>query len=81
MLRKVQNLEEYYFVNNYGKKDLAFKVFQLKLAHMANIIGEGLFAKIFGYTPEGLANKLINTTNKEKNKIIDENIKENKEKT
>ena len=47
---------------------------------MKNIIDEELFAKIFGYTLEALANKLINTTNKEENQIVVENIKENKEK-
>ena len=47
---------------------------------MANIIDEELFVKKFGDTLEALANKLINTTNKEENKIIIENIKENKEK-
>ena len=47
---------------------------------MSNIIDEELFAKIFGYTLEALANKLINTTNKEENQIIVENIKKNKEK-
>ena len=47
---------------------------------MANIIDAELFKKIFGDTLEALANKLINTTNKEENQIIVENIKENKEK-
>ena len=47
---------------------------------MKNIIDEELFAKIFGYTLEALANKLITTTNKEENQIVVENIKENKEK-
>ena len=47
---------------------------------MKNIIDEELFAKIFSYTLEALANKLITTTNKEENQIVVENIKENKEK-
>ena len=47
---------------------------------MKNIIDKELFAKIFGYTLEALANKLINTTNKEENQIIFNNINENKEK-
>ena len=79
-LRKVKNLRMYYFTRNYGNKELAFKVFKLKLAQLANIIDAELFKKIFGDTLEALANKLINTTNKEENKIIIENIKENKEK-
>ena len=47
---------------------------------MSNIIDEKIFKQIFGHTFETLANKLINTTNKEENQIIVNNIKENKEK-
>ena len=78
MLRKVENLEEY-FVDDYSNKELAFKVFKLELAHSANI-DEELFAKMFGYKLKALANKLINTTNKEQNQIIVNNINENKKK-
>ena len=38
------------------------------------------YFQIFGHTLETLANNLINTTNKEENQIIVENIKQNKEK-
>ena len=41
---------------------------------MSNIIDEKLFKEIFGHTFETLANKLINTTNKEENEIIVNNI-------
>ena len=47
---------------------------------MLNIIDKKLFEQIFGHTLEALANKLINTTNKEENQIIVKNINENKEK-
>ena len=47
---------------------------------MANIIDEKLFEQIFGHKFETLANKLINTTNNEKNLIIVNNINKNKEK-
>ena len=47
---------------------------------MSNTIDEKIFKQIFGHTFETLANKLINTTNKEENQIIVNNIKENKEK-
>ena len=47
---------------------------------MTNIIDKKIFERIFGHTFETLANKLINTTNKEENQIIVNNIKENKEK-
>ena len=47
---------------------------------MSNEIVEELFEQIFGNTLETLANKLINTTNKEENQIIVNNISENKKK-
>ena len=47
---------------------------------MSNEIDEELFEHIFGHTLETLANKLINTTNKEENQIIVKNINENKKK-
>ena len=37
---------------------------------MSNIIDEKMFEQIFGYTFKTLANKLINTTNKEENQIL-----------
>ena len=47
---------------------------------MSNIIDKNLFKQIFGHTFETLANKLINTTNKEENQIIVNNIEKNKDK-
>ena len=47
---------------------------------MSNIIDEKLFKQIFGNTFETLANKLINTTNKEENQITVKNIEKNKQK-
>ena len=73
-IRKVENLNEYYFINDYGDKELEFKIFKLKLAYLSNIIDKKIFKQIFGHTFETLANKLINTTNKEENQIIVKNI-------
>ena len=47
---------------------------------MSNEIDKKLFKQIFGHTLETLANKLINTTNKEENQIIVKNIEKNKDK-
>ena len=47
---------------------------------MSNEIDKKLFEQIFGHTLETLANKLINTTNKEENQIIVNNINKNKDK-
>ena len=79
-IRKVENQEEYYFINDFDDKELKFKIFKLKLAHLSNEIDEDSFEQIFGHTLIKLADKLINTTNKEENQIIVNNIKENKEK-
>ena len=51
-------------------KNLNLKIFKLKLAYVSNTIDEKLFEKIIGHTFLTLANKLINTTNKEENRII-----------
>ena len=62
---KVENLNEYWHCRCYGGKELKFKVFKANLANCLNFIDEQLFAEIFGYPLVTLANKLINTTNKE----------------
>ena len=79
-IRKVENLNEYWIIEDYSDKELESKIFELTLAHLSNIIDKKVFKQIFGHTFETLANKLINTTNKEENQIIVNNIKENKEK-
>ena len=79
-LEKVENLEEYYFINDFDDKELKFKIFKLKLAHLSNEIDEKLFEQIFGHTLIKLADKLINTTNKEENQIIVNSINKNKDK-
>ena len=63
-----------------GDKELKFKYFKLKFVHLVNIIDKKLFEQIFGYKFETLANKLINTTNKEENHIVVNNINKNKKK-
>ena len=75
-IKKVENLYKYYFINDYGNKELEFKIFKLKLAYLSYIIDK--IKQIFGHTFETLANKLIHTTNKEENQIIVNNINENK---
>ena len=77
-LEKVENLEDYYFINNFDDKELRFKMFKLKFAHLSNIIEKKLFETIFGHTLIKLADKLINTTNKEENQINIKNIGKNK---
>ena len=77
-LVKVENLKGYYLINDFDDKELKSKIFKLKLAHMSNIIDKKLFKQIFGHKLIKLADKLINTTNKEENQIIVKNINANK---
>ena len=56
-------------------KELNFKIFKAKITYISYGVDEKLFEEIFGHTFVTLANKLINTTNKEENKIIINNIK------
>ena len=48
---------------------------------MSHDIDGNLFEQIFGNTLIKLADKLINTTDKEENQIVVKNIDKNKEKT
>ena len=79
-IKKVKNLNVYCSINNYGDKALEFEIFKLKLADLSNIIERKVFKQRFSHTFETLANKLINTTNKEENQIIVKNINKNKDK-
>ena len=76
-IRKVEHLE-YLFMDDYVNKELKFKIFQVELVHLSNIIEKKIFKQIYGHTLETLANKLINTTNREENQIIVNNINEKK---
>ena len=75
-IRKVKNLNEYYDMHDYDNKELKLKIFKLQIARLSNIINEKLFEQIFGHTLIKLANKVINTTDKE-NQIIVKNINKN----
>ena len=77
-LKKVENLNIYYYDNDFDDKKLKYKYFKIKLADMSNKIDEKLFEQIFGHTLIKLADKLINTTNKEENQINIKNIGKNK---
>ena len=63
-----------------GAKKLNLKIFKEKVAYILNYLDEELFKKIFGHEFLALADKVINTISKEENKIIIDDIKNNKEK-
>ena len=77
-LKKVENLDDDYYDDDFDDKELKYKYFKIKLAHLSNEIDKKLFEQIFGHTLIKLADKLINTTNKKENQIIVRNIKKNK---
>ena len=79
LLKKREDLKGYWPYNDYDDKELKSKYFKIKLADMSNEIDKKLFEQIFGHTLIKLADKLINTTNKEENQIV-KNIKKNKDK-
>ena len=79
-IRKVEKIIEYWHSEDFGDKELKFKYFKIKLVHLSNITDEKLLEQIFGNIFETLANKLINTTNKEENQITVKNIEKNKDK-
>ena len=75
LIRKIENLhDDYYYLNNFGDKELKFTIFKLRLVHLSNEIDEDLLKPIFDHEFETLANKLINTTNKKENQITVKNI-------
>ena len=81
LLKKINYLNEYWHMRYYDHdKELNLKIFQLKFTYVSNDIDEKLLEQVFGHTLVTLANKLINTTNKEENQIIINDIKKNKDK-
>ena len=79
ILKTKDFLDEYWhFGYHYGNKELNFKIFKAKAAHILNDVDEQLFEKIFGHTLAALVDKLINTIGEEENKIIIDDIEKNK---
>ena len=81
ILKTKDFLDEYWYVGYYhGDKELNYKIFKAKAAHLLNDLDEQLFEKIFGYTFAALLDKLINTIDKEENEIIIDDIESNRKK-
>ena len=76
LLKKVDYLSEFWNRRYYDDdKEINLKIFKLKFAHVSNDVDENLFEEVFGHTFVTLANKLINTTSKEENQIIINDLK------
>ena len=61
-------------------KETNLRLFKSKFAYIFNDVDDNLFKEIFGHTSVKLADKLINTTNKEENQILINDIEKNKDK-
>ena len=66
-LKKREDLKGYWPYNDYDDKELKSKYFKIELADMSSEIDKKLIKQIFDHTLIELADKLINTTNKEEN--------------
>ena len=76
ILKTKDSLDEYWYVGYYhGNKELNYKIFAAKAAHLLNNLDEQLFEKIFGNKFAALVDKLTNTIDEEENKIIIDDIK------
>ena len=67
---------------NYYKdnKETSLTLFKLKVAHVFNDVDDNLFREIFDLTFVELADKVTNTTSKEENQMLINDIEENKDK-
>ena len=63
-----------------SNKELNYKIFKAKAAHLLIDLDDQLFEKIFGCTFAALVDKLINTIDKEENQTIVGDIENNKDK-
>ena len=79
-LLKGMDLSEYWHIKYDDDKELNPKIFKLKYAYLSEDLGEKLFEEIFGHTFVTLVNKLINTTIKEENHMLINDIEKNKDK-
>ena len=67
----------YYYEDN---KEANLRLSKLKFAYIFNDVDDNLFKEIFGLTSAKLADKLINTTSKEENQMLINDIEINRDK-
>ena len=81
ILKKITWLNEYWDMCYYeDNKETNLRLFKLKFAHIFNDVDDNLFKEIFGFTSVKLADKLINTTSKEENQMLVNDIEINRDK-
>ena len=81
ILKEIPWLNDYWYIEYYeDNKETNLRLFKLKFAHVLNDIDDNLFKEIFAFTPVKLADKLINTTSKEENQTLANDIEINRDK-
>ena len=78
LLEKLEDLKRYCSYKDYDDKELKSKYFKIKVGDILNEIDKRKFKQIFGHILTKLVDKLINTTGKEENQIIVEDINTSK---
>ena len=78
LLEKLEDLKRYCSYKDYDDKELKSKYFKIKVGDILNEIDKRKFKQIFGHILTKLVDKLINTTDKEENQIIVEDINTSK---
>ena len=81
ILKEIPWLNDYWYIEYYeDNKETNLRLFKLKFAHIFNDVDDNLFKEIFGHIFVKLAGKLLNTTSKEENQIIINDIEKNRDK-
>ena len=81
ILKEIPWLNDYWYIEYYeDNKETNLRLFKLKFAHIFNDVDDNLFKEIFGFTSVKLADKLINTTSKEENQMLVDDIEINRDK-
>ena len=79
--KKIPWLNDYWGMNYYeDNKETNLRLFKLKFEHVFNDVDDNLFKEMFGLTSVKLADKVINTTSKEENQMLINDIGKNKDK-
>ena len=74
-------LNDYWYIEYYeDNKETSLRLFKLKLPTIFNDVDDNLFKEIFDFTSVELADKLINTTSKEENQMLVNDIEINRDK-
>ena len=80
-LKEIPDLNDYWYIEYYeDNKDINLRLFKLKFAHIFNDVDDNLFKEIFGLTSVKLVDKLINTTSKEENQMLINDVEVNRDK-